>query len=73
MSDPHCSQTHKAIEIRKTTHAEIYTEVKTKTMHVVYGIPAMLEKHHEDIRITDSLKQRLEKDNITLPEVTTLI
>ncbi len=73
MPDTYCSQTHKAIEIRKTTHAEIYTDVNTKDMHVVYGSPAMLGKHFEDIRITDSLKQRLEKDNITLPEVTTLI
>ena len=73
MPEPHSSQTHNAIEIRKATHAEIYTEVKTKEMQVVYGSPAMLEKQHEEIRITDTLKQRLEKDNITLPEVTTLI
>ena len=52
-----------------TTHAEVYTEVQTKDVHLVYGSPYMLAKHHEGMKLDDNIKERLEKDHVVLQQV----
>ncbi len=58
-----------AIEIRKTTHSEVYTEIESKNFHLVYGTPYFLAKYKKTIVIDTKLQKRLERDSISLPEV----
>ncbi len=58
-----------AIEMRKTAHTEVYTEIETKDLHLVYVSPFMLQKHQQEIQLDDNIRERLRKDNVTLPQV----
>ncbi len=57
------------IKIRTTTHAEMYREVQTKDVHLVYGSPYMLAKHHEGVKLDDNIRERLGKNHVVLPQV----
>ena len=59
-----------AIEIRKTCHAEVFTQIITPTQHVVYGSPSLLKKHGVPSNILDkSIEDRLKDKNVEIPEV----
>ena len=61
-----------AIEIRLTTHAEVFTEICTKNFHMVYGSPYFLSKYNRKNTIDNRLHQRLEREKIELPKVSAI-